>query len=189
MIIQISLVLLLFFSSNVFAQHDDTKQAETHDSGSEEHGAHFHPNHFAIFTGGTTELVHDKDTNFTLGADYTRRFTESGRVGIGVFGEVIFAKHTEYLVGIPLYVYPTNNFWLRAGPGLEIYKEKSHSASQSASEMAEGGKKETKTGFLIRTGLGYSFEVGGFQIVPSVDVDFLRNKTSLVWGVNFTKGF
>jgi hypothetical protein len=55
--------------------------------------------------------------------------------------------------------------------------------------MAEGGKKETKTGFLIRTGLGYSFEVGGFQIVPSVDVDFLRNKTSLVWGVNFTKGF
>ena len=190
-IIHTCLVLMLFFSSITFAQHEDTEQAEMHDSGSAKHGTHFHPNHVAVFIGATTELEEDKDTHFTLGVDYTRRFTESGRLGIGVFGEVIFAEHTEFLVGIPFYVYPMKNFWLRAGPGLEIHEEekKSHSASQSASEMAEGGKRETKTEFLIRTGLGYGFEVAGFQIGPNVGVDFLRNKTSLVWGVNIIKGF
>ena len=55
----------------------------------------FHPNHVAIFTGATTGLEEDKNTHFTLGVDYVRRFTESGRLGIGVFGEVIFDKHTE----------------------------------------------------------------------------------------------
>ena len=92
-VIQISLVLLLFYNSVAFGQHQDTEHEGVHDSGSAEHDAHYHPNHFAIFTGATTELEDDKDTHFTLGVDYVRRFTESGLLGIGVFGEVIFAKH------------------------------------------------------------------------------------------------
>ncbi len=191
MIVQICLIVVLFFSLNTFAQHQDTEQVGTHDSVSTEHDTHFHRNHIAIFTGLTTELEEDKDTHFTLGVDYVRRFTESGRLGIGVFGEAIFDKHTEWVVGIPLYFYPTNNFWLRAGPGLEIHEEeeKSHSAVQSESGMAEGSKTETKAKFIMRVGLGYDFEVSGFTIGPNLSVDSFRDKASLVWGVNIGKGF
>jgi hypothetical protein len=59
MTVQICLVLFLFFSLNAFAQHEDTEQIETHYSGSTKHGTHFHPNHFAIFIGATTELEED----------------------------------------------------------------------------------------------------------------------------------
>jgi len=190
-IIQISLVLLLFFSSNTFAQHEETEHQGVHNSTSAEHGHNFHPNHIAIFTGATTELEEGKDSHFTLGVDYVRRITKSGRLGIGVFGEVIFDEHTEWVFGIPLYFYPTNNFWLRVGPGLEIHeeKEKSHSSVQSESGMAKGSKTETKTEFITRAGLGYDFEVSGFSIGPNLSVDFFRDKTSLVWGVNIGKGF
>ena len=80
---------------------------------------------------------------------------------------------------------------MRAGPGLEIHEEeeKSHSAVQSESRMAGGSKTETKTEFIMRAGLGYDFEVSGFSIGPNLSVDFFRDKTSLVWGVNIGKGF
>jgi len=190
-IIQISLVLLLFFSSNTFAQHEETEHQRVHNSTSAEHGHNFHSNHIAIFTGATTELEEDKDSHFTLGVDYVRRVTKSGRLGIGVFGEVIFGEHTEWVFGIPFYVYPIKNLWLRVGPGLEIHeeKEKSHSSVQSETGMAKGSKTETKTEFITRAGLGYEFEVSGFIIGPALSIDFFRNKTSLVWGVNFGKGF
>ena len=189
----IPLILLLLFSSDVFAQKEDTKQSESHDSTTAQHGAHYHPNHVAIFTGGTTELEKGKDTNFTLGIDYVRRFTESGRVGIGVFGEVIFAEHTEYLFGIPLYVYPTNHFWLRAGPGVEIYEDEKERSSDStvpsASKTSGESYKETKADFFMRAGLGYDFEVTGFTIGPNASFDFFREKVTFVWGIALGKGF
>lgn len=193
MIVQICLILLLLFSTDVFAQQEDTKQAESHNSPTSQHSAHYHPNHVAIFAGGTTELEKDKDTHFTLGIDYVRRFTESGRVGIGVFGEVIFAEHTEYLVGIPLYIYPTNHFWLRAGPGLEIYEDekekKSNSTAASTSITSGDSYKETNVDFFIRAGLGYDFEVTGFTIGPNASFDFFREKITFIWGIALGKGF
>ena len=165
MIVQI--LLVLFYNSNAFGQYQDTK-----------HDTHFHRNHIAIFTGATTELEREKGTDFTIGVDYVRRFSKSGLLGIGVFGEVNFDKHTELVFGLPLYFYPTNNFWLRAGPGLDIHKkeEKSHS-------------NETEVGYVIRTGLGYDFEISGFTIGPNLSIDFFREKTSLVWGINIGRGF
>ena len=44
------------------------------DAGAAAHDAHFHRNHVAIFSGATTQLEGDKNTDFTLGADYVRRF-------------------------------------------------------------------------------------------------------------------
>ena len=184
-LVQICLVLILFFSLNAFAQHEETEQAGTHDSVSTGHDHHFHPNHIAIFTGATTKLEGKNDTDFTLGADYVRRFSKSGLLGIGIFGEAIFADHTEWLFGIPLYLYPLHNFWLRAGPAIEIHEKK----KKSESAMSGKSKTETDVEFVLRTGLGYDIEVGGFTIAPNLSFDFLRSKTSMVWGLNFGKGF
>ena len=135
--------------------------------------------------GATNELDADKDTNFSLGIDYVRRFSNDGRWGIGVFGEAIFAEHTDWLFGVPFYFYPTNNFWLRAGPALEIHKKD----KKSNSETTSSSTTETGTEFVIRTGIGYDIELGGFTIAPTLSFDFLRDGTTLVWGINLGKGF
>jgi len=82
-------------------------------------------------------------------------------------------------------VYPFKGFWLRAGPGLEFNKKK----KKSDSAMSGKSKTETETEFLIRTGIGYNIEVGAFTIAPNLSFDFLRNKTSMLWGINLAMGF
>ena len=171
------LVLFFFCSFSVSAQEEDYDIEVTHESAEEVHSHHFHKNHFGVFVGATTELEKDEDTHFTLGVDYSRRVTSDGRFGIGVFGEAIFADDMEWIIGVPLYFYPTNNFWLRAGPGVEFHKEETESGN------------ETEAEFLIRTGVGYTLEFKKFAIAPSISVDFLRNKTALVWGINIVKPF
>ncbi len=190
MIFQISLALFIFISTSAFSQHYDKEHSETHNSQSSEHGAHYHKNHIGIFTGGTSEFGNDNDTNFTLGVDYVRRFTETGFLGVGVFGEVMFADHTKYLLGVPLYLYPAKHLWLRAGPGLEIFEvDQSHSGSQSNKARSVGSKEGTNTKFLLRAGLGYDYEIRGFTLGPCISFDFIDSETFLVWGVNIGMGF
>jgi hypothetical protein len=184
-IIQFLVLLLLFCSSSAFDQHEETEYEGAHDAGAAVHDAHFHRNHIAIFVGATTKLKGKNDTDFTLGADYVRRFLESGRLGIGLFGEAIFAEHTDWVIGIPLYVFPYKNFFLKAGPGLEFTKEK----EKSDSETSHKSKTETDTEFLIRAGVGYDIELAGFTIAPNLSFDFLRGKNTIVWGFNLGKGF
>jgi len=184
-IIQISFVLFLICNFNALGQDHEIDNQGNQDYAGEDHDSHFHPNHIAIFTGATSQLEEDKDTDFTLGVDYVRRFSESGRWGIGVFGEVIFGKHTEWLFGIPVYFSPFNNFWLRAGPALEIHEDE----MKSDSGMTGSTKTETETGFALRTGFVYDIEVYGFTLGPNLSIDFFRDKTSLAWGLNIGKGF
>ena len=181
-IIQFSLVLLLLCNFNAFGQDYESEIQGNHDSDVEGHDHHSKKNLIGVFTGLTTQLDGDKNTDFTLGIDYVRHFSKSDRWGIGVFGEVIFAEHNEMIFGIPVYFFPTNNFWLRAGPALEIFKEEEESDSGIT-------KTTTETGFAIRAGLGYDIEIMGFTIVPNVSVDFIREKTSLVWGFHMAKRF
>ena len=56
-------------------------------------------------------------------------------------------------------------------------------------ELECGCGTKTKAEFLIRIGAGYSIHLGDFSIDPSVDLDFLRSSTTLVWGINFGLGF
>ena len=181
-VIQFSLVLLLFCNFNVFGQDIESEIQDNHDSNVEGHDHHSKKNLIGVFTGLTTQLDGDKNTDFTLGIDYVRHFSNSDRWGIGVFGEVIFAEHNELIFGIPVYFFPTNNFWLRAGPALEIFKEEEESDSGIT-------KTTTETGFAIRAGLGYDIEIMGFTIVPNVSVDFIREKTSLIWGFHMARRF
>jgi len=167
-ILMISVILLPFY---LFAQD------ESHNTNSKPED-HFYYNHFAVFAGASS-LFEREETHFTLGADYIRFFSPESHFAAGIYTEAIFAHHTEWLFGAVLFYWLTEHFWIRSGPGIEILQE----------EKECGCGTETKTEFLIRIGTGYSIHFGRFFIDPSIDVDFLRSSTTLVWGLNFGMGF
>ncbi len=139
---------------------------------------HFHYNHLALFSGAST-LFEGNQTSFTFGADYIRYFSPESKFAAGIFTEAIFAHHTEWLFGAVLFYGITKHLWIRSGPGIEILQE----------EIGHTGETESITEFLYRVGAGYSFHFGRISIDPSVDLDFVRSSTTLVWGVNFGMGF
>ena len=164
-------LIALFATCNLYSQDEG-------DDTSIEHENHFQYNQIAVFTGASS-LFEREETHFTLGADYMRYFSPESNFSAGVFAEAIFAHHTEWLFGALLYYGLTEHLWVRTGPGIEILQE----------DLECGCGTETKTEFLIRIGAGYSIHFGRFFIDPSIDFDFLRSSTTLVWGVNFGMGF
>ena len=168
LLIILSILLLPF---RFFAQN------ENHKSNLEEEN-HFHYNHIAVFIGASSLFERDA-TYFTLGADYIRYFSHESDFAAGVFSEAIFAHHTEWLFGAVLFYGLTEHLWIRTGPGIEILQE----------EDEHTGETESKTEFLIRIGTVYSIHFGKFFIDPSIDIDFLRSSTTLVWGINFVSAF
>ena len=139
---------------------------------------HFHYNHVAIFVGASS-IFEKSGTHFTLGADYIRYLSPESNFAIGVYSEAIFEHHTEWLFGTVLFYGLPEHFWLRAGPGIELMQE----------DLECGCGTKTKAEFLIRIGAGYSIHLGDFSIDPSIDLDFLRSKTTIVWGINAGIGF
>ena len=139
---------------------------------------HFYYNHVAMFIGASSLFERDA-TYFTLGVDYIRYFSPESDFAAGVFSEAIFAHHTEWLFGAVLFYGLTEHLWIRTGPGIEILQEENEHTDET----------ESKTEFLIRIGAGYSIHFGKFFIDPSIDIDFLRSSTTLVWGINLGMGF
>ena len=141
---------------------------------------HAHHNHVALFLGSTT-FYKNGESHFSLGFDYVFRPYNDNPWAYSIITEVIFAEHTEYIIGFPVYHYIIGSWWLRAGPGIEIIQEEEH----------HGDEVETKTivEFLFRIGTGYPFHFGNFVLSPSIDIDFARNNDALVWGLNFGYSF
>lgn len=137
-------------------------------------------NHVAIFFGSTT-FFRKGESYFSVGLDYVHQPNVEKPWAFSIFGEAIFAEHTEYLIGFPVYYGFNNIWWLRAGPGIEIIQEEEH----------HGDVVETKTEFefLFRFGAGVPFHFGRYTITPSVDFDLVRNHDAIVWGINFGYGF
>ncbi|GMR25098.1 MAG: hypothetical protein BMS9Abin39_0376 [Ignavibacteria bacterium] len=165
------IITLLLLPFRFFAQ------SEIHKSNLEEEN-HFHYNHIAMFIGASS-LFEREETHFTLGADYKRYFSPESNFAVGIYTEAIFAQHTEWVFGAVLFYELTEQLWIRTGPGIEILQE----------ENEHTGETESKIKFLIRIGSGYDFHIGTFTVTPSVDIDFLRSTTTLVWGINFGMGF
>jgi hypothetical protein len=174
-LILFSLTAQILLVGIVYAQHAETETAGPHKN---EHTTHW--NHIAVFDGATSKFEKE-GTHFTLGLDYIRKFPPSGRWAISIFGEAIFEEHTEWLIGIPLFYRLYDNLWVRTGPGIEILQEEEHDHGET--------KTEIKVEFLWRVGIGYDFEFGKYSIAPSIDVDFGRSTTAVVWGLNFGYGF
>jgi hypothetical protein len=43
--------------------------------------------------------------------------------------------------------------------------------------------------FLLRFGVEYAFDIGGFEIAPQIDADFVNGEEVFVFGLTFGKGF
>ncbi len=175
----IFLVIFLCFNlAQVFGQPEGLTTHQSQEIHKED-DSHFHRHHFAVFIGATSQLE-GKETHFTLGLDYSIRPFSTMRFGIGVFGEAIMASHTEWLLGFAFYYYLTENIWVRTGPGIEM----SNVESEHGDHETESHKE-----FLYRIGMGYHFDIAGFAITPSIDVDIVDGKLFLVFGLSIGKSF
>ena len=168
-IIYCLLLLSFLCQSNIHAQ-SETEKADI------KHSNHSYQNEIAVFIGGTSQSE-KSETNFTLGADYLRLLSPHKPWIFGLYGEAIFAAHTEYVFGAIIAYKITPHFWIRSGPGIEILQEASH------------GQTKTTAEFLYRVGMGYSFHMSNITISPSLDFDFVRHHDALVWGINIGKEF
>ena len=147
----------------------------------EENSEHtLYKNHVAIFLGGTT-FYKNNESHFSLGLDYLYRPNSENPWAYSIMAEAIFAKHTEYVIALPIYHYIISEWWFRTGPGIEIIQEEEHHGDEVESK--------TQIEFLYRIGTGYSFHLGNFVLSPSVDLDFVRNNDALVWGLNIGYSF
>ena len=172
---RLTVLVLGIFVGMVYSQHDEGETASSHVN---EHAIHW--NHIAVFIGATSKFEKE-GTHFSIGLDYVRRLPPTTRWDVSVFGEAIFEKHTEWLFGIPLIYWPSHHIWLRTGPGIEILLEEEHHHTETITE--------TTVEFLWRLGIGYEIEFGNYVLSPSIDLDFGRSTTAMVWGLNFGYGF
>ena len=175
MLIRFIFVIIFVIPLTINGQSSENTESLNTES---QHEAHH--NHVALFLGSTT-FYNTGENHFSLGIDYLYRPYNDNPWAYSILAEVIFAEHTEYIIGLPVYHYIIGSWWLRAGPGMEIIQEEEHHGDEVTTK--------TKIEFLFRIGTGYSFYVGDFVISPSVDIDFVRNNDALVWGLNFGYSF
>jgi len=171
------LATMFVIYNNVFAQ---TSKTDSSGQISEIQKTHHDKNHFALFSGVTSQLE-KKGNDFSLGIDYVRVLSESGLWAGSIFTEAIFAEHTEWLFGVVIFRRLGNAFWVRTGPGIEIIQEESHDSHDH--------QTKSKVEFLYRIGCGYPFHTDLLTITPSIDLDLVRSATALVWGINIGKSF
>ena len=125
----------------------------------------FHKNVIGVFGGITDDDHHD--AAFTLGLEYERRL--SAKFGIGVIAERAYGDLDFSVYAVP-FAYRTGHLKLYVAPGIEDSK---HHGSE----------------FLVRLGLEYGFEVGGYEIAPQFNIDFVNDEEVLVLGLVFARGF
>ncbi len=132
-----------------------------------------------MFFGDASFVKHEVDY-FSHGIDYLRRATE--HILVGCWVESVFAEKTEWTIGIPLYC-SLYHFWLRIGPGIEIISE------EIDNEIRHEVKGKSKTEFLFRSGIGYTFYLVHFLISPSLtvimSVPTVRSYMALIWDTVF----
>lgn len=153
---------------------------EDHEAG-EAHGEHeFHRHHVSVFlgitegevegtAGGTTETASTVDAEaLTVGLEYVYRL--SRRWGVGALADYAGEDLDTLVVGIPVVLHAGERLKLLVAPGIE-------------------DKDEGSSEFLVRVGAMYEFEVGGFSIAPTLDLDFVGSEQTFAYGLNFGKGF
>ena len=132
--------------------------AQRHD-----HEEHTSRHEVAFFLGGTMEPEHE--SLFTIGAEYEFRFLP--RLGISAEVELIPGADTE-LFAFPAIVHDYRGLMVLAGPGWE-------NAPRRRANIGDENR------FLIRTGVLYSFHLGGrFAVIPAIAFDFVREGSSRI---------
>ena len=139
--------------------------AQEHDaSGEGGHGHEYHKNLIAGFIGLTGE--ERRERALTFGIDYERRITELIGVGFGLERATGELEFTVLTIPIAFHLGPWK---LMVGPGVEIQDlEKEHE--------------------LIRAGIEYAFDMGGYELAPKFMVDFVDGDIVIIGGLSFAWG-
>lgn len=142
--------------------------AMAEESSDAEHGESHrgHKNTVAGFLGITGEDRRDRAA--TVGIAYTRWLTPT--MGIGVVAEHAFGDLDFTVVAAPL-VFRFGQWDFFAGPGWEF------------PDHNDGSE------FLIRAGAEYIFEQPGYEIAPTLMLDFLDGDVVIIGGVAIGFGF
>jgi len=130
---------------------------------SETHEEH-HKNLLAVFIGIASE--ERRESGFALGLEYERRL--NARFGIGILAEHTFGDIDATVYALPLALH-TGQWKFYVAPGIED--------SEFGSES------------LLRIGGEYGFEVGGWEVSPQIDMDFVDGDSVYVIGITIGKGF
>jgi hypothetical protein len=124
---------------------------------------HYKPNLLAIFVGVTHE---GSESGLSLGIEYERRLSKS--FGIGIVAEHTLGNLDFWVYALPL-AYHTRSWKFYIAPG-----------------VADGGHGSES---LVRFGGAYVFEVGGWEISPQLNADFVEGNEAIGLGVTFGKAF
>ncbi len=135
----------------------------THDEHAKAHD--FHPNVVGLFGGITSE--DRRERALTFGIEYERRLNQS--FGLGVVAERATGDLDLWVFAVPIAFH--NGPWkLYVAPGVE---DSDHHGSE----------------FLFRVGAEYAFDMGGYELAPQVDIDFVNGEQVYVFGLVLAWGF
>jgi hypothetical protein len=136
-----------------------------------------HRNAVELFIGGVTE-TDESATGLGVGLGYVRHL--STMWGLGVSAELSSTDVSrDWVVIIPVYLYPTGGLVLWTGPAIEGSKDMSEG----------GGDNERSTNLGVRFGTAWEFEVGErFTLSPEVNLDLIDGSVTWVYGLSFGVG-
>lgn len=117
-----------------------------------------------MFVGITSEQR--REAGLAIGIEYERRLNKS--FGIGLVAEHTFGDFNFWVYAVP-FAYHTGRWKFYIAPGIEDGDHGSES--------------------LLRIGGEYAYEVGGWEVSPQLDWDFVDGEQVFVFGVVFGKGF
>ena len=139
-------------------------------------------NHIATFMG-TTYNTHHKAGDFTLGLDYEFRPSAFGSsLGFGMFGEFVWADHSEYLLGFPLYYHFDTGVKVLVAPGVMFSEKEYEKLNINTYERVKELRSSTE--FLIRIGLGYDFHINRASLSPTLSLDYIDSHVSIICGIS-----
>ncbi len=108
-------------------------------------------NRVGFFLGATTKT--DGDTEFAIGADYERRFSDLLGAGLVVEWEPSFEDRV--LVAPALFVHPVGELLITVAPGAQFERSSTH--------------------FVFRLGAAWDFELAhGLALAPTINYDFVE---------------
>ncbi len=162
----------------------------------EEHLSH---NHHAGFFIGAVSNLNKSNTDLSIGLDYEFYIPVTNpKMGIGFIAEIAMAEHTEYILAIPLFIHPIDNFKAFIAPGFLISSHDETHTDETDNGLLVKPKDailscdcETapESHFLFRIGAGYDFHFGRISVSPTIAFDQVQCCAYLVYGISVGVGF
>lgn len=163
-------ILSITFNSDLFSKSNEN-----------EHKVYNH--HLGTFLGITTN-TNNRNSDFTMGLEYEYKLPALEHVlGFGLFTEFVYAKESEYLLGVPIFYHLENGIKLFFAPGIAVSKEETLELNEITMEKAM--KSKDITNFLIRFGASYDMHINRLSISPMLQLDYLDSHFSMVYGIGF----